>query len=696
MTYANFDLLITRNGETYHVRVVDSPTGTAAAPFIKPFTDLEIENVLLRVAQPRKGVRRLRTPQQALATSVGQRLFDALFNGPVRDCFRASLSQSSGEAGLRIRLRLTDVPEIASWPWEFLYDSNLNRFLALSVQTPIVRYLDLPEAPDPAPPAPAQLKILLMVASPSDYERLDVEQEVRKVTEALADLIASGAVVVDRVDVATLGRLQDMLNHGAYHIFHFIGHGMLSPDSQEGVLMFEDDKERGRAVSATTLGTLLHDHSSLRVAVLNACEGGRTSEDDAFSGTAQTLLQQGIPAVVAMQSPISDRAAISFSQRFYSAIRRDRPLDFALGETRKAIFADDELEWATPVLYLRSRDARMFSTAFAAPAPVAPRPPAPAPVDAIDIPAPSVPVLTETPVAVRTSRLQQIREATGLTQTTGRLNVVWRTITFTTLMLALTLLAYGAYLRWFNLLTLETASSVLPWAGLITGAAAALLAAYGYLAVGDAAVTPPKVARWLSLTRNGHPSAARLAAYALIVAVAGSWVGSLPPTVSVATRSGIVPDEPGWRWVKRLVEDQEETVTHEVAWHIGGGNRVEDLQLELKLQPVDSVSFGCTQVLAGLAGNTDPPQPSDPESPLIIRNLAATSPGQPGRVRFTIARYPTADKNLPEVTIDVQIVRKKDGNPVDPAVLHLAPFVLKAQWPADGARLPHPDCALRQ
>ncbi|HEX8031144.1 MAG TPA: CHAT domain-containing protein [Vicinamibacterales bacterium] len=680
MTHANFDLLITRDGETYHVRVVESPTGSATAPFIRPFSDLEVENLLLRVAQPR-GIRRVRTPQQALATSFGQRLFDAVFVGAVRDCFRASLAQS-GEAGLRIRLRLTDVPEIASWPWEFLYDSTLNRFLALSAQTPIVRYLDLPEAPDPTPPAPPQLKILLMVASPTDYERLDVELEVRKVTDALADLIAAGAVVVDRVDVATLGRLQDKLGQGTYHIFHFIGHGMLSPETQEGVLMFEDDKERGRPVPATTLGTLLHDHTSLRVAVLNACEGGRTAEDDAFSGTAQTLLQQGIPAVVAMQSPISDRAAISFSQRFYSAIRNDKPLDFALAETRKAISADDELEWATPVLYLRSSDARMFSTPFAQPD----QPKIPDPPNRPDLPRLEVP----------SGRLHRVREAVGLNQVAGPSNTVWRTLTFTLLLVAIALSAYGAYLRWFNLLTLETASSVLPWAGLVTGSAAALITAYGYLALGDAAVTAPKVARWVSLTRSGAPSVTRLASYAFVAMVAAAWIDSLPLRVNVVTHTGRVPNEAGWRWVRQAVEDQEETVSHEVTWHVGAGNRLEDLQLELRVLPVDAVTFGCTQVLAGLADDTDPPNLNNPESPLVIRHLAATTPDQPGRVRFTIARYATVDTKPSEVTIDVQLIRKKDGNPVAPAVPHQPPFVLKAQWPDDGVRLPHPDCTLRQ
>lgn len=675
MTHANFDLLITRDGESYHVRVVDSPAGSASAPFVKPFSDLEIENLLLKVAQPRQAVRRIRSPQLTSATSFGQRLFDAVFTGAVRDCLRASLSQVSGDNGLRIRLRLTDVPELASWPWEFLYDSTLARFLALSAQTPIVRYLDLPEAPEAPPPAPSELRILLMVSSPTDFDQLDVEQEVRKVKDSLSEWIDAGTVVVERVDVATLSRLQDMLRRGTYHIFHFIGHGTLSSELQEGVLLFEDDQARGRAVAASTLGTLLHDHSSLRLAVLNACEGGRTSDDDAFSGTAQVLLQQGIPAVVAMQSPISDRAAIRFSREFYSSIRDGCPLDFALAEARKAIFADvNELEWATPVLYLRAPDARMFASAFA------PLPAGVAPVKPRVVPPATGPV--------------EVTEGSVQDQSPAAADMLWRTLTFTALLIAVVLLAYGSYLRWFNLLTLDTAAAVLPWAGAVTGSAAALLAAYGYLALGDARMTAPKVARWLSLTRSGQPSFARLGVYTAVAVAAGFWVASLPPTVSVATESGGMTDEPGWRWVKRMVEDQEETVTREMSWHIGAGNRAEDLQLELRLLPAESVFFGCTQVIAGVAGDTTPPT-SDLGSPLIIRNLKPTAAGQPGRVRFTIARYPTTDKNPSEVTIDVQLVRKKDDKAVEPAVPHLSPFTFKAQWPDHGSRPPRSDCALR-
>jgi hypothetical protein len=108
---------------------------------------------------------------------------------------------------------------------------------------------------------------------------------------------------------------------------------------------------------------MIRDHRSLRLVVLNACEGARSARDDPFGGVAQALVRQGIPAVIAMQFEISDPAALIFSHSFYQAIADGLPVDVATLEARRSMFADgNEVEWATPVLYLRSPDGRVFAT----------------------------------------------------------------------------------------------------------------------------------------------------------------------------------------------------------------------------------------------------------------------------------------------------------------------------------------------
>ena len=102
------------------------------------------------------------------------------------------------------------------------------------------------------------------------------------------------------------------------------------------------------------LGRSWPTRSTLRLAVLNACEGARSSVDDPFSGVATSLVRREIPAVVAMQLEITDRAAITFACELYAALADGYAIDAALAEARKAIFADEnEVEWATPVLFMR-------------------------------------------------------------------------------------------------------------------------------------------------------------------------------------------------------------------------------------------------------------------------------------------------------------------------------------------------------
>ncbi len=359
--YLNFDLLIEHAGSEYVARVTNSPAGEAATKFSLPFSALELENFLLKIGRPRRGVRRLNSPEMEEAKVFGKRLFENVFGSEVFGCLRSSLDQAGakGSAGLRLRLRL-NAPELADLPWEYLYNSALNRFLVLAVETPLVRYIELPERIRPLAVKPP-LKILVMLSGPTDYPPLNVEEEWMKLQKALAHLEKRKLITLERLDEATLPALQRRLRQSQYHIFHFIGHGGYDESARDGILLLEDETRHSRKVSGQFLGTILHNHRPLRMAVLNACEGARASATDPFTGTAQSLVQQGLPAVIAMQFEITDAAAITFSHEFYAAIADGYPIDAALVEARTAIFASgNDVEWGTPVLYMRAPDGIIF------------------------------------------------------------------------------------------------------------------------------------------------------------------------------------------------------------------------------------------------------------------------------------------------------------------------------------------------
>ena len=133
------------------------------------------------------------------------------------------------------------------------------------------------------------------------------------------------------------GALQERLLGEPVHILHFVGHGVFDESSQAGSLALEDARGRPHLVQGEQLATLLRNHPAMRLAYLNACEGALASGQSVFTGVAQTLVQEGVPAAVAMQAEISDTGAIELARTFYTALAGGRPVDAALTQARVAL-----------------------------------------------------------------------------------------------------------------------------------------------------------------------------------------------------------------------------------------------------------------------------------------------------------------------------------------------------------------------
>ena len=366
MIYVDFDLRIEKAGENYRVYVLNTLAGEAYGQFSYPSLDRELNQIINRLGHMRNRSRGLESLESKAAREFGTKLFNTVFSGDVRSRFDSARASLNETTGLRLRLNLSNAPELADVPWEFLYDPAGDRFLTLSVETPLVRYLDLPRPVQPLEITPP-IKILVMISSPANVVQLDVEGEWQKLKDGVAELEQRGLVSLTRISSSTLPALQRQLRQGRYNIFHFVGHGGYDPKAHDGFLLFETEAGLARSVSGQELGTLLYDsRHSLRLAILNACEGARASGADPFSGTAQSLIQKGIPAVIAMQFEITDRAAIVLAHEFYTAISEGFPVDAALAISRQAIFAQSaeigtNVEWGTPVLYMRSPDGKIFT-----------------------------------------------------------------------------------------------------------------------------------------------------------------------------------------------------------------------------------------------------------------------------------------------------------------------------------------------
>src|SRR5262245_20250022 len=226
MRYLDFDLKIEGTDPQFIARVLRSPGGEASHAFVMPFSQDRRENLVLRMTRLRSVTRRLESEEAIAARELGGGLYSAVFGPAVLACLQRSLERASREpnTGLRIRLRLQDVPDLAELPWEFLRDPGLNRYLAQSNQTPIVRYIEVPASIEPLV-VELPLRLLVLVSSPTDLVSLDVAREEATLQRVLAPLLEAGRVEVEWLGDATLPALQHRLRKGTYHVFHFVGHG---------------------------------------------------------------------------------------------------------------------------------------------------------------------------------------------------------------------------------------------------------------------------------------------------------------------------------------------------------------------------------------------------------------------------------------------------------------------------------------
>jgi CHASE2 domain-containing sensor protein len=290
--------------------------------------------------------------------SFGTVLNDAPFAGDIRDLYRESLGQvhRDDEKGLRIRLCI-DPPAVSALPWELAYDRTRNTFLATSSETPLTRYISVQEPIADLRTAPP---ISVLVAIPSG-SGLDVAMERATIEDALSDLDPHVTVSVLDGDV-TRSRISRALIDGRHHVFHFIGHGEFKDD--DGFLVLNGDGAQD-LITARAFAGFFRDYPSMKLVVLNSCQGAGLSSMRPLAGIAPQLVRAGIPAVVAMQYLFADRAAVLFAREFYgplcAGVNRGR-VDTAIAHARNRLDMDFEstAAFATPVLYMRSATGVIF------------------------------------------------------------------------------------------------------------------------------------------------------------------------------------------------------------------------------------------------------------------------------------------------------------------------------------------------
>ncbi|MBC7236331.1 MAG: CHAT domain-containing protein, partial [Chloroflexi bacterium] len=347
MEYFSFDLRLgdwnpqTHTGEA---EVLYSPAGEGRR--YRFLLELDIEATAQRTH---------RTPAEAMG--LGRALFESVFTEASLSLWRESY-QIARERGRGLRLRL----HINSWelgrvPWELLYDPRQGEFLVFDPHVSVVRYIRIGSSP-PILRQTSTLKIMAVVASPQDLTQLDCDGEIKMLRQALQELIASGQVELIVSQHTTHEKLHmELLDHQP-DVVHFVGHGEYVEEERAGYLILEDDRGLSHRLNATEAARMLRRYGT-NLVLLNACE----TATGAWAGLAPALVRAEVAAVVAMQWPVEDRAAVRFTRSFYKALAQGRSIDECMAEGRVGASAasDDPNDWTAPVLFLRSISGQLWT-----------------------------------------------------------------------------------------------------------------------------------------------------------------------------------------------------------------------------------------------------------------------------------------------------------------------------------------------
>lgn len=360
-----------RTGDYYPVTVLRSPVGTGGNGRF-PVRDFLSQPATPTGSAPASAEATRQVvddgePVPRLSEDVGRDLFEALFTGEIGSLFQRSLGRTSAEdRRLRVRLHLNvgneSIAPLATLPWELMFRQDRRAFLTLSPDTTFVRSLDVPIDFYDLRDVEGSVRVLFVMSNPKGDLNLGAERAA--IEQELAEEMASAnppMLVTEFLENATFAVLEERLHRSNYHVIHFMGHGDLSATG-EGMLLFHDGLRSGR-----DFGELMKSEPMTRLVTLNACNTGtasKTTGSDPFAGVAAALVMAGVPAVIAMQFPVSDKAAIAFSARLYSEIGLGRSIEASVDSGRRKIKAlrPNQTEWATPVLFLRDPALSAFNT----------------------------------------------------------------------------------------------------------------------------------------------------------------------------------------------------------------------------------------------------------------------------------------------------------------------------------------------
>jgi hypothetical protein len=291
----------------------------------------------------------------ALDNDVGERLIDA---------YQEMRKDKTQTPPIRVRLSIQeDSDDLSELPWEFVRfpgrPDQAAFVLAGGTRLVLCRYLDDAEERD-IRPADGIVRVLFIIGLPDSYDSEDEKGQIREMLDNL-DRSEGEALSITPIsswqprtisdtlaDLKQLGQTVDVVHLVAICRDDKDGAQLLLP-TEGGGDKFQDP---GPVVRALT-----EDNATRpELVVLHLGDWRRELVSEHFERLAPSFIKAGIPAVLAMQYPMTPPHGPRFLADFYSRLVDGVPVGQAVQAARHGLTFGAQLNrhFGAPVLYLQS------------------------------------------------------------------------------------------------------------------------------------------------------------------------------------------------------------------------------------------------------------------------------------------------------------------------------------------------------
>jgi hypothetical protein len=278
-------------------------------------------------------------------------------------------------AKLTLRLKLsfsTSAARLHDLRWETLRNPRTGNRLATSERILLSRFLESFDWRPVGIIPKAQMRALVVVASPSDLSDYTPDQRVLHPIDVPGEEARARAyfrgievTVLASPGGATVSNIVDELRKG-HEILYLLCHGALIEG--EPVIWLEDETGPAAPVPGRELITRLRQlqQDLPRLVVLASCQSAgtgteaRSDDKGCLAALGPQLAAVGVPAVLAMQGDVSMKTVEAFMPKLFDELWQDGQIDRATAVARATVM--DRHDWWVPVLFTRLKSGRLWYT----------------------------------------------------------------------------------------------------------------------------------------------------------------------------------------------------------------------------------------------------------------------------------------------------------------------------------------------